>query len=158
MCKTLILTSLLVLFAIPAYAQRIQLGCAMTAPAAWVDGKDMAKMVECLPDKQAEGIMYSSFPYKIPANKSLCVTDYVLVNKFPYDPPEYGTRMRTLYALFPAMTVSAHAPYLNLRTPQRYVAASTPTFQAWVINGMSEPQNVIVYVFGFLGPAGDCPR
>ena len=157
------LLAFILLFSVAAYAgeeeadnhdEYVKIICAITAPANWLDGHtDTAEKQECTPD--GKGVIRSDFPYDIPANKSLCVTDYLMANKFPYDPPEYGKRMRTLYALFLEWSVPAHHPQYSLVTPQRYPGGIK--FRAWVLNGMSEPQNTYIEVLGFL-TTGSCLR
>ena len=94
------------------------------------------------------------WPYQVPVGKTLCVTDLVLINKFPYDPPAYGTNMRTMYFATWGISIPAHHPQVSFNTPIRY--GSGTLMRAWILNGMSEAQYVYGILSGFLSSTVDC--
>lgn len=96
------------------------------------------------------------FPYTVPAGSWLCVTDHLLVNKFPYDPPAYGTNMRSMYFMVWGLTVAAHHPQVSLVTPYAYPPGTI--YRGWISNGMSEDQYVYGIITGYLSSNSNCTK
>ncbi len=140
--KKTIFAVLLLGLVVPARAQEIvRLTCNLTAPG--FTG-DPVQVVPCP----------APFPYVVPSARYLCVTDLLLVNKYPWEPPRYNDTMHSMYFMLPGITVTAHAPVFSLRTPLVYGPGRIVS--AWISNGMTEPQNIYGIVLGRLWADKDC--
>lgn len=126
------------------FAERIQLTCAMMPSLAQTNA-------ECKSDNPH---IFTNFPYHVPAGKFFCATDYILSNKFPYDPPAYNTNMRTMYFAVTGFSVAAHHPQVSLRTPIVYGPGSE--IVGWILNSMTENQNIYAYMLGYLANDSNC--
>lgn len=129
---------LVLLIAELAFAQsRVTLSCNMYSPT--------QQTVEC--DN-------GGFPYTVPAGRWLCVTDMILVNKYPFNPGVYGLDMHTMYFMLYGISIPAHHPQVSLHTPFAYGPGTV--YRGWISNGMSEDQYVYGIVTGRLWPNSDC--
>ena len=94
------------------------------------------------------------FPYTVPAGKWLCITDMLLINKYPFNPPTCGPDMHTMYFYLYGITIAAHHPQVSLNTP--FVYGPGTVYRGWIANGMCEDQYVYGIVTGRLWPNADC--
>ena len=96
---------------------------------------------------------WGTLPFYVPPEKVFCVTHIVLQNKFPFDPPDYGRAMRTMYFQILGFSASAHHPETHFNPPLPYGSNILPSdrlFRAYVMNGQTERQWIYGLVQGFL--------
>ena len=95
----------------------------------------------------------TSFPYTVPANRGFCLTHMAMVNKYPYNPSQYGGDMRTMYFVlfsdYGGWTVPAHHPEYHFSPAVGPFPAGT-VLHASVLNNMNEAQNMMARIGGYL--------
>ena len=105
-------------------------------------------------DTGCDGI--TSFPYTVPAGRGFCLTHLAMVNKFPYNPSQYGGDMRSMYFVlfsdFGGWSVPAHHHEYHFRPAVGPFPAGT-VIHASVLNNMNEAQNMMGQMGGYLVPA-----
>lgn len=106
------------------------------------------------PSQQTVECNNGGFPFIVPAGKWLCVTDMILVNKYPWNPAPYGPDMHTMYFMLYGISIAAHHPQVSLHTPFAYGPGTI--YRGWISNGMAEDQYVYGIVTGRLWSNSEC--